>query len=144
MANQRDPNEPYRPNRTDDEIRNAAAPDRELPPFAEPAEGPASGGRLALFAVAVAVVLGAVFYGLNNSSVNKTGGDTAQTTSNQSTAQTSPPAVPPGVRDVTPRNNMAPGVTTGAAPAQPPAVIPYNANQNRSGNPATDNAPASK
>ncbi len=35
----------------------------------ELAEGPAIGGRIALFAVAVALVLGAVFYGLNNSSI---------------------------------------------------------------------------
>ena len=35
----------------------------------ELAEGPASGGKIAAFAIAIAVVLGAVFYGLNNTSV---------------------------------------------------------------------------
>ena len=127
MAYQNTPNDPYQPKPTDDEIRNAASLDRELQPDPELAEGPASGRRIALFAVAIAVVLGAVFYGLNSTSINSTGTNTAQTPSaNQSTAQTSPPAVPPGVRDVTPRNNAAPGVTTGAAPAQPqqPAGAP--------------------
>jgi hypothetical protein len=120
MAYQNTPNDPHQPKPTDDEIRNAASLDRELQPDPELAEGPASGSRIALFAVAIAVVLGAVFYGLNSTSINSTGTNTAQAPSaNQSTAQTSPPAVPPGVRDVTPRNNAAPGVTTGAAPAQP-------------------------
>jgi len=63
-------------------------------------------------------VLGAVFYGLNNTSVNQ-----ATTEPTAKTAQTQPanPAAPPGMRDVTPRNNTAPGVTTGAAPSQPAA-----------------------
>jgi hypothetical protein len=92
-----------------------------------------------LLAVAIAIVLGVVFYGLNNTS---TGTNTAQTTpTNQSTAQTSPPPVPPGVRDVTPHNNTGPGVTTGAAPAQPqqpPAAM------NRAANPPANNPPAAK
>jgi hypothetical protein len=127
MAYQPTPNDPYQTKPTDDEIRDAASRDRELQPDPELAEGPASGSRIALFAVAIAVVLGAVFYGLNSTSINSNGTNTAQTPpANQSTAQTSPPAVPPGVRDVTPRNNAAPGVTTGAAPAQPqqPAGAP--------------------
>ena len=107
-------------NRTGDEMRNAASLDNELQPDSELAEGPASGGRIALLAVAIAIVLGVVFYGLNNTSTHSPGTNTAQTPSaNQSTAQTSPPPVPPGVRDVTPHNNTQPGVTTGAAPAQP-------------------------
>ena len=142
MANQQNPNDLYRPHRTDDETRSPASLDTELQPDPELAEGPASGGRIALLAVAIAVVLGAVFYGLNNTSTNSTGTNTAQTPStNQSTAQTSPPPVPPGVRDVTPRNNSASGVTTGAAPAQPQQ--PPAATMNRSANPA-NNAPAAK
>jgi hypothetical protein len=118
MAYQRNPDDDlYRPNRADDEFRNAASLDSELQPDPELAEGPASSGRIALFAVAIALVLGAVFYGLNNTSVNPNGTNTAQTApASQNTAQTAPP---PGMRDVTPRNNMAPGVTTGAAPARP-------------------------
>jgi hypothetical protein len=141
MAYQRNPNDPYRPIRDGDEFRNAASLDRELQPDPELAEGPASGARIALLAAAIAVVLGAVFYGLNNTSINSTARNTAQTAqTNQNTAQTSPPS---GVRDVTPRNNMAPGVTTGAAPARPQQP-PTGADQNRSGNPPVDNAPAAK
>jgi hypothetical protein len=141
MAFQPTPNDPYR--RTDDEIRNPEF-DRELQPDPELAEGPASSGRVALFAVAIAVVLGVVFYGLNNTSTNSTGTDTAQTTpANPSTAQNTAPPVAPGVRDVTPRNNKEPGTTTGAAPArpqQPPTPAPTGTEINRSGNPPTDNS----
>jgi hypothetical protein len=117
MAYERNPNDPYRagdpyrPNLADDEYRRAARPDNELQPDPELAEGPASGGKIAMFAVAIAVVLGAVFYGLNNTSINQAG--TSSTA--QNTAQTSPP----GMRDVAPRPNTGPGTTTGAAPARP-------------------------
>ena len=103
--------------------------DNELQPDPELAEGPASGSRIAMFAVGIAVVLGAVFYGLNNSSINQAGtSPTAQsaapTSTAQNTAQPSPAAAPPGMRDVTPRANTEPGVTTGAAPAAKPATPP--------------------
>jgi hypothetical protein len=135
MTNQPNPNDPYRTTSTDDEFRHAASIDNELQPDPELAEGRASGGRIAMFAVAIVVILGAVFYGLNNTSSNPTGSSTAQTTpanppANQNTAQTSTPPTPPAVRDVTPHNNTASGntasgVTTGAAPAQPqpPAAV---------------------
>jgi hypothetical protein len=152
MAYQPNPNDPYRPsdpyrasdsnrpNLADDDIRRQARLDNDLQADPELAEGPASGGRVAMFAVAIALVLGAVFYGLNNSSINQAG--TSSTA--QNTTQTSPPSAPPGMRDVTPRANTQPGMTTGAAPAQPPAAAPTGADINRSGNPPTDNAPASK
>src|ERR1700693_2263564 len=147
MAYERNPNDPYRGNPADDpyrvnpadadnEYRRAARLDNELQPDAELAEGPASSSRIAMFAVAIAVVLGAVFYGLNNSTINQAG--TSSTA--QNTTQTSPPAAPPGMRDVTPRANTAPGVTTGAAPAQPvqpPASAPTGQDLNPSGNPPT-------
>ena len=80
----------------------------------ELAEGPASGSRIALFAVGIAVVLGAVFYGLNNSSINQA--TTAPATSTaQNAPVASPPPAPAGMRDVTPRANSAPGMTTGSA-----------------------------
>jgi len=146
MAYQRNPNEQYRTNRNQDEMREAASLERELQPDPELAEGPASSGRIALFAIAIAVVLGAVFYGLNNTSLNSNGTNTAQTApANQSTAQMSPQ---PSVRDMTPRGDMAPGTTTGVAPArpqQPPAAAPSGADVNRSGNPpVVNNAPAGK
>jgi hypothetical protein len=121
MAQPFDPNEPYRASMSDDEIRRQArlnSLDNELQPDPELAEGPASGAKIAMFAVAIAVVLGAVFYGLNTTTVNNAG-----TSPPSQTAQTRPenPAAPPGMRDVTPRNNQ-PGTTTGSAtnrPAQP-------------------------
>jgi hypothetical protein len=119
----RSPNDSYRANPSDDDFRRQVRLDNELQVDPELAEGPASGGKIAMFAVAIALVLGAVFYGLNNSTINQAG--TSSTA--QNTAQTSPPAAPPGMRDVTPGVNTAPGMTTGAAPAQPvqpPAAAP--------------------
>ena len=125
MANQphpddpyRFPNDPYRSSRTDDDIRRSARLDNELQADPELAEGSASGGKIAMLAVAVAVILGAMFYGLNNSSVHQAG--TSSSTA-QNTAPYSPPVTPPGMRDVTPRSNTQPGMTTGAAPVNPPA-----------------------
>jgi hypothetical protein len=112
------PDDPYRSNPTESEINRQARLDNELQADPELAEGPASGAKVAMFALAIAVVLGAVFYGLNNSSVNQAG--TSPTTSTaQNTERTSPPAAPSGMRDVTPRANTEPGTTTGAAPARP-------------------------
>ena len=120
------PDDPYRSNPTDADIRRQARLEGELQADPELAEGPASGGKVAMFAIAIAVVLGAVFYGLNNSTVNQAG--TSPTTSTaQNTERTSPPAAPTGMRDVTPRTNTEPGTTTGAAPARPqtpPAPAP--------------------
>ena len=141
MAYQTDPNDPYRANTSDDEFRRQSrlnSLDNELQPDPELAEGPASGGRIAAYAIAIAVVLGAVFYGLNNTSVNHAG--TSDTTK---TAQTQPanPAAPPGMRDVTPKANSGPGTTTGAAPARP---APANPDMNKTASPPADNAPAAK
>jgi hypothetical protein len=130
MAIQRNPNDPYRENLADDpyralpgdQLRRQAQLDNELQPDPELAEGPASGGKVAMFALAIAVVLGAVFYGLNNSSINQAG--TSPTTSTAQNSPSSPPAAPPGMRDVTPRANMEPGTTTGAAPARPQMPAP--------------------
>jgi len=92
----------------------------------ELAEGPASSSRIALYAVAIAVVLGAVFYGLNNSSIKEA--STTPATTAQNTTPASPPAAPPGMRDVTPGANSQPGMTTGAASSTPkPAPNPKSA-----------------
>jgi hypothetical protein len=135
MANERDPNDPFRPAVGNEPLRDARSLDNELQADPEMAEGPASGTRIALYAVAAAVILGAVFYGLNNSETTTTATTgtntpTAQTTTPQSTpkadrnmAEQSKPPVAPGVRDVTPYNNQ-PGTTTGAAPAQPQSSPP--------------------
>lgn len=130
MAYERNPDDPYRPNPADDPYRRAARLDNELQPDPELAEGPASNSKIAMFAIAIALVLGVVFYSLNNSTINQAG--TSSTA--QNTSQTSPPAAPPGMRDMTPRANTDKGTTTGAAPTR----------MNRPGNPPTDNAPANK
>jgi hypothetical protein len=143
MAYERNPNDPYRPNPADDPYRRAARLDNELQPDPELAEGPASSGKIAMFAIAVAVVLGAVFYGLNNSSIKQAG--TSSTA--QNTTQTSQPAAPPGMRDVPPRANSDQGLTTGAAPARPqspPSAAPSGQDVNRSGNPPSNDTSPGK
>jgi hypothetical protein len=144
MAHEPNPNDAYRdsdpyratnPSRPidNDEVIRDARLEREVRTDPELAEGPANAGKITLFAVAVALLLGAVFYGFNNSSMRQSGTtSTAQTpapTTAQNTGPTSPPAAPPGMRDVTPRPNTGPGVTTGAAPSQtpPPPANPANA-----------------
>ena len=118
------PNDPYRASMSDEEIRRQArlnSLDNEIQADPELADGPASGTKIAMFAIAIAVVMGALFYGLNNTSVNEAG-----TTPSSQTAQTQPanPAAPPGMRDVTPKSNNQPGMTTGAAPPRPAAPSP--------------------
>ena len=129
------PDDPYRANLTDDEIRRQArfnSLDNELQPDPELQEGPASSTKIAMFAVAVVVVLGALFYGLNNTSVHEAG-----TTPSTQTAQTqpvNPAAPPPGMRDVTPKGNNAPGTTTGSAANRPtsPQAAPQGTDVDRS------------
>jgi hypothetical protein len=139
MAYQSNPNDPYRAGMTDDQLQRQArlnSLDNEIQPDPELAGGPATGSKVAMFAVAIALVMGALFYGLNNTSVNQAG-----TTPTSQTAQTqpaSPPAAPPGMRDVTPRTNDQPGTTTGAAPARPANPAPPKPAS------TTDQAPASK
>ena len=130
------PNDPYRVNLTDDDIARQArlnSLDNEIQPDPELGEGPASGAKIAMFAVAIALVMGALFYGLNNSSVKEAG-----TTPSSQTAQTQPanPAAPPGMRDVTPRNNTQPGTTTGAATNRPAAPAEPSTDMNKSTPPA--------
>ena len=140
MANERIPNDPYRDPVYGDDMRSPAQMDNDLQPDPELAEGRASGGRIALFAVGIAIILGAVFYGLNNSNVEQ-----ARTVPPTQTAQTQPgpPPTPPGVRDVTPhansQPNSQPGVTTGLAATNrptPPASSPTGSELDQSANPS--------
>ena len=151
MANPRNSNDPtrsaddpYRSNLTDDEIERQARLDTESYPDPELGESPASGAKVAIFAIAIALVLGAVFYGMNNSSINQAG--TSSTTENaQNAPQKSPPGAPPGMRDETPRANTGQGTTTGAAPARPqPPPAPAGTETNRSDNPPAATPPANK
>jgi len=129
-------NKPSRSNFGEDDLGRSTRLDNELQPDLELDEGPASGTKIALFALGIALVLGAVFYGLNNSSVHQAGTSSAPPPATaQNTSPTSPPGAP-AMRDVTPRPNAGPGTTTGAAPAPtPPPSAP-------AGSP--NNAPASK
>jgi hypothetical protein len=143
MADERNPDDRFRFNLTDEGIRRQTRVEDELQADPELAEGPAGSGRVAMYAIAIAVIVGALFYGMNNTPVERAGtSSTAQTAAPpQETAQTSSPAAP---RDVTPvtKNapNAAPGVTTGAAPARP--QTPTGQDVNRSGNPPAKNAPS--
>jgi hypothetical protein len=144
MAHQPNPNDPYRAGLSDEEIRHQArlnSLDNELQADPELAEGPASGGKVAMFAIAIAVVMGALFYGLNNTTVNQAG----TTPPSQTAQQTQPatPAAPPGMRDVTPRGNSQPGTTTGAATNRPTPPPPASTDMNKTTPPA-DSPPTSK
>jgi len=123
MAYQPNPNDPHRAGRIDNELQ----PDPEL------AEGPASGAKIAVYAIAIAVVLGVVFYGLNNNTVNQAATTPPSETAQQ--AQPANPAGPSGMRDVTPRANTEPGTTTGAATTNrptPPSSNPTGTEVDRS------------
>ena len=143
MAYQPNPNDPYRAGLSEEELSRQArlnSLDNEIQPDPALEEGSPGGAKIAMFAVAIAVVLGALFYGLNNTSVNQAG-----TTPTNQTAQTQPanPAAPPGMRDVTPRANTDQGTTTGAATSRPTPPAPSSMDMNKTTPPA-DNAPASK
>ena len=70
MAYQPNPNGPHRAGRSEEEMRRR---DNELQADPQLAEGPASGSKVAMYVIAIAVVLGAVFYGLNNTTMNQAG-----------------------------------------------------------------------
>jgi hypothetical protein len=132
MANERIPNDPYRTGLSDDNFGRQQRLDEDMQVDPELQEGPASSTKIALFAVGIAIVLGAVFYGLNNTSVKE-----AQTTPPAQTAQRTNPQAPPGMRDVTPGPNSQPGTTTGMAPSHPtaPQAAPQGTEIDRSANP---------
>src|ERR1700744_2990731 len=115
MANQNIPNDPYDPYRSglSDEVGRPSRFETEMQPDPELAEGPASSGKIALFALGIALVLGAVFYGLNNTNVHE-----AQTAP-PTVAQSQPAAPPPGMRDVPPRPTTRRAPPRGAPPANP-------------------------
>jgi hypothetical protein len=131
MANERIPNDlypndPYRAPMTDGEYPRTQRFDTELQADPELAEGPSSTGRIAAYAVGIAILLGAVFYGLSHSSSP----NQASTPPTTRAAQTQPAA---------PANNNAPGVTTGAATNRPtpPASAPTGTELDRSAPPPT-------
>ena len=129
MANERIPNDPYDPYRSglsDDNFGRQQRFDNDMQVDPELQEGPASSSKIALFAVGIAIILGAVFYGLNNTSIKE-----AQTTPPAQTAQQTQP----------PKANTQPGMTTGAAPSHPtaPQGAPKGTEIDRSANPPANN-----
>jgi len=124
MAYERNPNDPSRPLSDDSRAtraereRSAEELDNRLQVDPELAEGPANFARVALFAIAIAAVLGVVFYGMN-ASTTRSPTNSAQTTTT--------PNAPP-IRDVTPpaKSNGQPGTTTGSS-ATPDVPAPPNA-----------------
>ena len=144
MANERlpddhFPNDPYRSpmtDMTDNEYTRNQRFEHELQADPELAEGRASTGKVAAYALGIAILLGAVFYGLSYSPRN----DQASTTPASQSAQTQPaspnnPASP---------GNNAPGTTTGAAMnrATPPANAPAGPEIDRSANGVNSSTPA--
>ncbi len=129
MTNENNPNAAYDRDRLQDptrsyiDRRSPAEMDSELQIDPELSEGPATNTKIALFAVGIAVVLGAVFYGLDHSSVQQQASQVSTPANNQSSSTALPPA-PPGMRDVTPQPNSEPGTTTGTAPANPQPPSP--------------------
>jgi len=123
MSNERIPNDPYRSGLSDDNFGRPQRFDNELQVDPELQEGPASSSKFAVFAIAIAVILGAVFYGLNNTSVHE-----AQTPPPAQTAQTQPNA--------NPVPNTQPGTTTGSATTRstPPQAAPQGNEVDRSNN----------
>lgn len=127
MANERIPNDPYDPYRSglsDDNFGRQQRFDNDTQVDPQLQEGPTSSSKIALFAVGIAIILGAVFYGLNNTSIKE-----AQTTPPAQTAQQPPKA------------NTQPGMTTGAAPSHPtaPQGAPKGTEIDRSANPPANN-----
>ena len=130
MAIDRDPQERIP---TNEELRQRAANlDNRLEADLELAEGPASGSRIALFAVAIIAILGVVFYGLNNSAMAPDGSTTASQTAPVTTGSNPTPATP-AQKDAQKNNmapNTAPGQTTGSAKPSAPMGAPQSAPAN--------------
>ena len=130
MANERIPEDPYRPGPGGDDFIRSPRYDRELPPLDRDFdEAASSGGKVALFAVAIALVLGAVFYGLNNTSTHQA--------ANPPPSQTAQPQQGLPQSPGTPRGNTQPGMTTGAAPSHQtmPPTAPSTMDRQPSGEP---------
>jgi hypothetical protein len=108
MAKEPIQNDPYRSGLSGDDFSRQPRLDDGLR-FDPEAPQPLSAAKVTLFAVAIALVLGAVFYGLNNTSVHQA--ETAPPVQTSQSSQTAPPGIRP---------NTNPGVTTGQAPSSAP------------------------
>jgi len=117
MPKEHIPNDPYGSGLRDDEFGRQSNFNDPLRFDPDTTGSSTNGAKIGLVAVALAVLIGAVVYGISRSNVDEAGNTPpAQTADRQSGL---PPA-PPGMRDVTPRRpNTDPGMTTGAAPNPP-------------------------
>jgi hypothetical protein len=109
---------PPRPRRRDEDLNDFPQADPEL------AERRTGVGRIALYAVAALLIIGAVLYG-----VSQNGTTTASNPEPANTAANTPNPPQPPVRNVTPGPNAQPGTTTGSAsgtpaPTRPAAPVP--------------------
>src|SRR5262245_42251487 len=127
MANERFPEDPFRSGLSDDDFNRTSRYDRDLPPVDRDFDGGPSGGKVALFAVGIALILGAVFYGLNNTSTHQA---TNPPPTQSAQSERAAPQAPSGI-------NKEPGTTTGSAPSQsaPPATAPSTMNKPSDGAP---------
>jgi hypothetical protein len=132
IPDDRFPNDPYMAGMSGMPPRPPERLDADLQPDPEMVEGPSSTGRIAAFAVGIAILLAAVFYGLNNSS---TGNNQASNPPPTKAAQTQP-ANP---SDNKTQLNKESGVTTGAATNRPtpPANMPTGSEADHSAPPPT-------
>ena len=94
-----DPFDPHRSTANEHDLDREARLEREAQFNREYAEEPAGTRRHVLLALIIALLLGAAFYGLNNSSVHQ--------------ASTNPPAQTAKTQPANP--NSQPGMTTGSA-----------------------------
>jgi hypothetical protein len=122
------PDDPYRRRTDDAEMRRASERDNRLQIDPELSEGRVSGGKLAAYAIGIAILLAALFYGMT-----RTGMENAGTSPPTQTSQTQPAT--PGA---SPRPNTAPGTTTGSA-NRPPKSETAGSDSDRAAKPADNN-----
>ncbi|RJF70850.1 hypothetical protein [Rhodopseudomonas palustris] len=139
QANLQDPNDP-----TGAEPRNASRFDSDLQIDPELREGRIGTGRIVAFAAAIALLFGAVFYGMNSTAVDPKTAPVATTVPDTPLSPAAQEAQAkqgtPAASDPGPRVNGQAGVTTGSAPspattASPPSSQPSGSEIHR------DNAP---
>src|SRR6516165_8729414 len=110
MPNKRIPEDPYRSAFNDDELDRLSQDERDLLPLDRDFYRAPSRGKLALFAVAIALLLGAAFYGWNNTSTHQASNPPpGESTQREPTS----PQAPTATRDRGPTDNTPPGITTG-------------------------------
>lgn len=116
------PNDPYRQEPEAGAGFTEAERQEELSRMSPAENSPGMARRATMFGIGIAVAMGIIFYAFNNTATTPT--QSAMTPSSTSADrlanEASRPAVPPGVRDVTPYNNDSYNPqTTGSAPSRP-------------------------